>query len=510
MSDPKLTAQMLDLSRNIEKLTGAVKSNTESSENLDKSNKESEKGLKETISKLGGDIKSLDFKALSKDLGGLKDLTKGFEGVTKSIKDLDFKKVGEDFKNVAKSFGDIKSLKDIPKSFGEIKDLTKNFEGVTKSLKEADKVKDLISGDVGKKIGGFGKKILGAFEDGGPVNQTGDYLVGEKGPEIVKLESGSNVVPNEKIVTADQKLSERIGPSEKQIEKYRKYLLNNSPDYYSEFPDELDYDVKDWIKSTRYQKESTIDSLLEGRGEETFTREDVAKLSSPVSPQSPSAPTADEELSKSEKRKKEREDRKSSKEKAKAEKKEQDLESKKESEKKPGKLGDLAKSSLEKLKENSGKIIEKGTKLGEDLISKKIKNPELKKAAESGLKEVKELLSKATDKSKNVSTVTPLKTPAPKPSESPEKKSETQSQEPKKVEPNKANTETSTSGSPGEKSENKKGSGPEKSSSPGETNMSKADIDEMKSALFRIASLLEGTLIVSPIESPYRPNSKRI
>ncbi len=334
--------------------------------------------------------------------------------------------------------------------------------------------------------------------------------MGEKGPEIVKLESGSNVVPNEKIVTADQKLSERIGPSEKQIEKYRKYLLNNSPDYYSEFPDELDYDVKDWIKSTRYQKESTIDSLLEGRGEETFTREDVAKLSSPVSPQSPSAPTADEELSKSEKRKKEREDRKSSKEKAKAEKKEQDLESKKESEKKPGKLGDLAKSSLEKLKENSGKIIEKGTKLGEDLISKKIKNPELKKAAESGLKEVKELLSKATDKSKNVSTVTPLKTPAPKPSESPEKKSETQSQEPKKVEPNKANTETSTSGSPGEKSENKKGSGPEKSSSPVETNMSKADIDEMKSALFRIASLLEGTLIVSPIESPYRPNSKRI
>ena len=509
MSDPKLTAQMLDLSRNIEKLTGAVKSNTESSENLEKSNKESEKGLKETISKLGGDIKSLDFKSLSKDLGGLKDLSKEFKGVTKSIKDLDFKKVGEDFKNVAKSFGDIKSLKDIPKSFGEIKDLTKNFEGVTKSLKGADKVKDIISGDAGKKIGGFGKKILGAFEDGGPVNQTGDYLVGEKGPEIVKLDSGSSVVPNEKIVTADQKLSERIGPSEKQIERYRKYLLNNSPDYYSEFPDELDYDVKEWIDSTRYQKESTIDSLLEGRGEETFTKEDVAKLTSPITPPAP-APTVDEEISKSEKRKKEREDKKLAREKSKSEKKEQSLESKKDGEKKPGKLMDMAKSSLVGLKDNAGKIIEGGTKLGESLISKNIKNPELKKAAEAGLKETKGLLNKLAEKSKSVSTITPLKTSAPKPSESPEKKAETQSQDLKKSESMKDSIESTASGSPETKAETKKGSDSEKSSPKGETNMSKADIDEMNSALFRIASLLEGTLIVSPIESPYRPNSKRI
>ncbi len=507
MSDPKLTAQMLDLSRNIEKLTGAVKSNTESSENLDKSNKESEKGLKETISKLGGDIKSLDFKSLSKDLGGLKDLTKGFEGVTKSIKDLDFKKVGEDFKNVAKSFGDIKSLKDIPKSFDEIKDLTKNFEGVAKSLKGAEKIKSVVSGDTGKKIKGFGKKILGAFEDGGPVNQTGEYLVGERGPEIVKLESGSNVIPNEKIVTADQKLSEKIGPNEKQIEKYRQHLLNEYPDYYSRDPEELDYDIKEWINGVRYQKESTIDSLLEGKGE-TFTKEDVAKLSSPVSPPAPT-PTADEELSKSEKRKKEREDKKSAKEKAKSEKKEQDLESKKEVEKKPGKLVESAKSALGGLKENSGKIIEGGVKLGESLISKNVKNPELKKAAEAGLKEAKGLLTKSADKSKSVSTVTPLKSPTPKPAESQEKKMEIQSQDLKKEETGK-NAEASPGGSPGAKTENKKESGSEKSPSKGETNMSKADIDEMKSALFRIASLLEGTLSVSPIESPYRPNSKRI
>ena len=508
MSDPKLTAQMLDLSRNIEKLTGAVKTNTESSEKLEKSNVESEKGLKDTVSKLGGDLKNLDFKSLSKE----------FEGVTKSIKGLDFKKLGEDFKGITKSFGDvgknlgeIKSLKDLPKSFGDIsksfggiKDLTKNFEGAAKGLEGAGKIKDIVSG-------GFGKKILGAFAQGGPVPESGSYLVGEKGPEIVKLEGGSTVVPNDKLVSADQQLSEKRGPSEKQIDRYKKYLLSEDPDYYAEFPEQLDYDIKYWINQNRYQKEAVIDSLMEGKGGETFTKEDIAKLASPVSPTPPPV-TVEEELSKSEKRKKEREEKKLAKEKSKAEKKEEGLETKKEGKVNLGSLGETSKSALSELKKNSGSLIEKATDIGGGILSKNIENPLLKKAGEAGLKSSAEALKKTIEKPKAVSNITPLKSPAPKPSESQEKKADQASAENKKTEETKpaSSTSTSTESSSGSKSESKTGSGNEKSSSKGETNMSKADIDDMKSALFRIASLLEGTLMVSPIESPYRPNSKRI
>lgn len=48
---------------------------------------------------------------------------------------------------------------------------------------------------------GFGgidkfKGILGGKAEGGPVSRTGAYLVGERGPEIVRLQAGSAVIPN--------------------------------------------------------------------------------------------------------------------------------------------------------------------------------------------------------------------------------------------------------------------------------------------------------------------------
>ena len=518
MSDPKLTAQMLDLSRNIEKLTGAVKTNTNTNEELQKSNQDTDKNLKDTISKLGGDLKSLNFK----------EITKEFGDIGKNIKELDFKKIGEDFKGATKSFGeigkslgDIKSLKDIPKSFdsisksfGGIKDLTKNFDGIkditknfgdlTKDMKGVGKVKDIISG-------GLGKKILGAFADGGPVDETGSYLVGERGPEVVKLKEGSNVVPNEKIVTADQKLSEKIGPSEKQIEKYRKYLLNSSPEYYSEFPDELDYDIKEWISNNRYHKESTIDSLLEGTGEETFTKEDVAKLSSPAKTELPDALTAEKELSKKDKKKKEKEEERIAKDKAKAEKKEANLEKK--SERKDNfndLMGNLKESGKGAL---AGKDISKFTDLGAGLLSKNIKtdNPLLKKAADAGIKTSADKLGKSLGNPEMISNVMPLKKAPNKNAEKAENKSElSEIAESKKEGQTKSPIGESNTSKAETESAKKSESSPEKSSDKSETNLSKTDIDDMKSALFRMVSLLEGTLMVSTIESPFRPNSKRI
>ena len=46
-----------------------------------------------------------------------------------------------------------------------------------------------------KSIPGVGA-VLGALQGGGPVTQTGPYLVGERGPELVTLNRGSYVTPN--------------------------------------------------------------------------------------------------------------------------------------------------------------------------------------------------------------------------------------------------------------------------------------------------------------------------
>ena len=49
-----------------------------------------------------------------------------------------------------------------------------------------------------------------------------------------------------------------------------------------------------------------------------------------------------------------------------------------------------------------------------------------------------------------------------------------------------------------------------KSEKMGDSGITSNDIQEMKAALVRIASLLEGPLNVSPMSSPYRPDSRRV
>lgn len=533
MSDPKLTAMMLDLSRNIEKLTGVVKTNTNTNEELQKSNKDTDKNLKDTITKLGGDLKNLNFKELSE----------GFGDITKNIKELDFKKIGDEFKGATKSFseigkslGDIKSLKDIPKSlegitksFSGIKDLTKDLGGITKKLgidipgekfkNISDKVKgaggkvgDILSGGFGKKMGedfkgatesfseirksigdikslkdipksfesikgsfggikgltkdlggvteklgidlpggkfknitdkvkgaggkakdilsgGFGKKILGAFAEGGTIDKTGSYLVGEKGPEVVKLEEGNNVLSNEKLISADQNLSEKKGKTEKQIAK---------------------------DKSRAEKKAERLENKAEGGG----------KFSSLI--------------------------------------------------------GGLKESGMEALK---GMDISGITGKASEFLSKNIKinNPLLKKASDIGIKSGLDKLSESklfkddkpsvdnSDGTKLISDVLPLKKIDPKKIESEEKKSDNAILNgPGTSENIKSNPSESIVNNKGEadklKPESTTGQTPNKN----ETNLSKTDIDDMKSILYRIASLLEGPLMVSSTESPFRPNSKRI
>jgi len=57
------------------------------------------------------------------------------------------------------------------------------------------------------------------FADGGTVPRTGSYLVGERGPEIVRMPAGANVVPNHAIGgnTINVNVSGRVGASDREI-----------------------------------------------------------------------------------------------------------------------------------------------------------------------------------------------------------------------------------------------------------------------------------------------------
>jgi len=67
---------------------------------------------------------------------------------------------------------------------------TKSIEKIISSFSKAGEKSNSPLGDL-SKLGG----ILGSFRKGGKVSKSGDYLVGENGPEIVKLDEGSTVIP---------------------------------------------------------------------------------------------------------------------------------------------------------------------------------------------------------------------------------------------------------------------------------------------------------------------------
>mgnify|MGYP003644334567 CR=1 FL=1 len=74
-------------------------------------------------------------------------------------------------------------------------------------------------GDMFKDFLGGLFKMKG-FADGGPVNRTGSYLVGERGPEIVTMQGGSYVTPNHQLggsTTINVSVNGRIGASDQEL-----------------------------------------------------------------------------------------------------------------------------------------------------------------------------------------------------------------------------------------------------------------------------------------------------
>ena len=166
-ADPnqKLFSQISDLGRNINLLAESIKKNTAATESLISATDKSVKSEKEaaTASNKAAAANPKEAKESNKDSGGIKDLTKMLSGL-----------LGEKGPLMGKivEMGKGKILSD---------------QGAGKNLAEQSKDFTNIAGGL--------KGIIKAFQEGGVAKKEGKYLVGENGPEVVKLPKGAGVIP---------------------------------------------------------------------------------------------------------------------------------------------------------------------------------------------------------------------------------------------------------------------------------------------------------------------------
>ena len=154
----KLFAQMADLGRNISLLTDSVKKNTAATESF--------------VSKSNAEEKNPDT--------GVSDALKE---ITKTLKDVQ-KVLGTKPVQVAQTPpANQKGLPSIPVT----PEMASNIK--------ASEPKKSSGFDYSKIAGNIAKTVIKSFQEGGVSPKTGNYLVGENGPEIVALPKGSGVLP---------------------------------------------------------------------------------------------------------------------------------------------------------------------------------------------------------------------------------------------------------------------------------------------------------------------------
>ena len=163
-ADPnqKLFSQIADLGRNISSLAESIKKNTSATESLVAVTDKSEKREKEAAT-AANKAPTTNPKEADKDSGAMKD-------ITKTLADL----LGDKSPLMGK-FAEMAKSKILPAS------------GADKQPNEPNK-------DFSNIAGGL-KGIIKAFQEGGVAKKEGKYLVGENGPEVVKLPKGAGVIP---------------------------------------------------------------------------------------------------------------------------------------------------------------------------------------------------------------------------------------------------------------------------------------------------------------------------
>jgi hypothetical protein len=164
-SNQKLFSQIADLGRNINSLAESIKKNTSATESLISATDKSVKSEKEsaTASNKAATANPKEVKETNKDSSGIKDLTKMLSGL----------------------FGEKGPL------MGKIAEVAKSkiSPALVPGKQPNEPNKDLSN------IAGGLKGIIKALQEGGVAKKEGKYLVGENGPEVVKLPKGAGVIP---------------------------------------------------------------------------------------------------------------------------------------------------------------------------------------------------------------------------------------------------------------------------------------------------------------------------
>jgi hypothetical protein len=519
----KLIDQLSDLSRNIKSLTSEVKENknvvSAENANTQKESAKDDSGKKES----------------SEDQN--KKFLKSLEGIFK-------KGIGEITKSNVESKGILKDVvgsvkgKGLESALGAISPLKdKALESITSN----ENIPKGISALLGK---------IPKFASGGVMDKTGVALVGEKGPEVVKLDKGTKVIPagkTEEIMssmkTMDQTILEKKGPTNDQIEKYKNQLEKD--DFYKSYPDRLIEDINTWKNRNKDRSPLEIDGLMKDYwGNKESTNKELPTKLSPIVNKIPEIQQETKELTKKEKREKEKED----KIKAKIEnKKVENLlkpESKIQGEEEKPKVEKKGPTLMEKakglLKEKGA--LDKGKNLlfskGKDLLTGKMsikdiaKNPSSlfgdksqlmgkgvgaatsllsnKGLREKGMAKLKGLKKEKSEEKSEEKSSMATESPELKKVKTETPKEEEKKQEEKK-EPKKEIPKTESKAATPEKEAAKTESPKTGSVSSGKTSadMGSADMADIKSLLGRMVSLLEGPLSIETMDSPFRPDSRR-
>jgi hypothetical protein len=481
----------------------------------------------------------------------LSDLSRNIKSLTSEVKENNVVNTSDNPNSQKESPSDqngnfLKSLESIfKKNIGEITKTNLKSSETLKNVIGGSKLKDTFLNQnpenektkglkLPKDFGTFIEKIP-KFEKGGTMDKKGFAIVGEKGPELLNLNRGDEIIPGNKILkeknklgsdaiksildaenssinTSDQNLnSPNKKNSESSLEDIKFKLLQKDLGYYMNSPKKLEEDANKELDNLNKEKEGFTKENLQklNKEKEGFTKENLQKLNKPKNPVE-NINTENENLSPREQRRKEKEEKNKNAEdllKTKPEKSEKKeiLNKSKNFLLSQGKdiltgkksLADIGKDASSLLGDKS-ELVKKATGKASSLLTNK-------EFREKNIEKLKGLSNKKKEEKSSMNTESSeLKRPKAEPKKEEVKETTETKETPKKETPK---TETPKTETP--KQETPKIETPKKSDSGSKESIKSSDLDTIKALLGKMVSLLEGPLYVESMESPFRPDSRR-
>lgn len=449
----------------------------------------------------------------------LSDLSRNIKSLTSEVKEGKSPispETGNEDKNIISNQNEkfLKSFEGIFK---------KGIDGISKeSLKSNDVLKDVlksaksgVKSPIDLKIPKDFKSILEKipkFEKGGTMEKGGFAIVGEKGPELLNLNMGDQVISN-----ADLKSKIGIDALTEALENSKESSLKTIDQTLNPLPKKLlESQIED--KNIEILGRDKNDSELEESKEEpkekieSTIKEQEQKLNKPaVTVENLNNQEDISTKEKKEKKKKSVEELIKNKEEKSKEKdrKKEKLKEAKNILLSKGKDFLSGKNPLGETLKNPSSLLNEGEDLAKKGISTATSLISNKEFRDKNIEKLKKLKSNKEEKKSSLNVESPdLKKPNP---EIKKEEKEIIPQENKTIKVESSKSEETKSESPKKESSESPKSEMDKTSkkSSEDQGVSSSDIKDIKSLLSKIANLLQNPLIVENLESPFRPDSRR-